>query len=129
MEATGPGLCFLYCASPFAVRAQTDCLSCHADKTLQDASGHPVGVDGDKFRSSIHGSLGCTDCHTSIKEYPHPDQPAPVQCDGSCHADQAKAIEGSIHDGDQRSSLARAATVTPHSIYPKDDPRSRRCIR
>ena len=60
-------------SGPSALRAQTDCLSCHADKTMQDAAGHSVGVDADVFHASIHGSLGCTDCHTSIKEYPHPD--------------------------------------------------------
>src|ERR1039458_2259034 len=51
------------------LRAQTDCLACHADKTLQDASGHSAGVDADNFHASIHGSLGCADCHSSIKEY------------------------------------------------------------
>src|ERR1039457_4393744 len=61
----------LFLALPIILRAQTDCLSCHADKTMQDASGHSVGVDADLFHSSIHGSLSCTDCHTSIKEYPH----------------------------------------------------------
>ena len=33
---------------------------------MQDASGKSVGVDGDKFHSSIHGVLNCTDCHTTI---------------------------------------------------------------
>src|SRR5450631_2178274 len=107
---------------PIALRAQTDCLTCHADKTLQDASGHVVGVDADKFHSSIHGVLNCTDCHTSIKEYPHPEKPDPVKC-VTCHADQTSAIGGSIH---------AAASAQPclschgdaHSIFPKDNPRS-----
>jgi predicted CXXCH cytochrome family protein len=107
---------------PFLLRAQTDCLACHADKTLQDASGHSVGVDGDKFHSSIHGSLSCTDCHTSIKDYPHPDQPAVVKCD-TCHADQGKAIAGSVHDGTNPHPCT-GCHGNAHSIFPKDDPRS-----
>jgi hypothetical protein len=107
---------------PFMLGAQTDCLSCHADKTLQDASGHGVGVDGDKFHASIHGSLSCSDCHTSIKEYPHPDQPEPVKC-ATCHADQSKAIGGSIHDGTSPHPCT-SCHGDAHSIFPKDDPRS-----
>ncbi len=112
----------LLLSTPWVVRAQTDCLSCHADKTLQDASGKSVGVDGDKFHSSIHGTLNCNDCHTSIKEYPHPDNPAPVQCI-TCHADQAKAIKGSIHDG-TNTQPCTGCHGDAHSIFPKDDPRS-----
>ena len=108
-------------ACPFMLSAQTDCLSCHADKTLQDASGHSVGVDGDKFHSSIHGVLNCTDCHTSIKEYPHPD-PTPVKCVG-CHADQSSAVGGSVH----AATSAHPCTSChgdAHSIFPKDNPKS-----
>jgi hypothetical protein len=32
-------------AMPRVAQAETDCLSCHGDKSLQDASGHSVGVD------------------------------------------------------------------------------------
>jgi predicted CXXCH cytochrome family protein len=107
---------------PGALRAQTDCLSCHGDKTLQDASGKSVGVDGDKFHASIHGSLGCSDCHTSIKEYPHPDQVEAVKC-ATCHADQAKAIAGSIHDGTSANPCI-SCHGDAHQIFPKDDPKS-----
>ena len=68
--------------------AQTDCLSCHGDKTMQDANGHSIAVDGKTFSASIHGSLQCNDCHADIKEYPHPDHVEPVECK-TCHADQA----------------------------------------
>jgi predicted CXXCH cytochrome family protein len=107
---------------PIALRAQTDCLGCHADKTLQDASGKSVGVDGDKFHASIHGSLSCSDCHTSIKEYPHPDKLEVVKC-ATCHAEQAKAIGGSIHDGTSPHPCT-SCHGDAHSIFPKDDPRS-----
>jgi predicted CXXCH cytochrome family protein len=107
---------------PFLLRAQTDCLSCHADKTLQDASGHSVGVDGDKFHASIHGSLSCSDCHTTIKEYPHPDTLTKVKC-ATCHADQAKAIGGSVHDGTSEHPCT-SCHGDAHAIVDKSDPKS-----
>src|ERR1035441_7796535 len=39
----------LLATAPGFLDAQTDCLSCHADASLQDASGHSVGVDAPKF--------------------------------------------------------------------------------
>ena len=59
---------FLFFATPRALVAQTDCLGCHGDTSMQDASGHNVGVDAHKFGESIHGVLKCGDCHTTIKD-------------------------------------------------------------
>ena len=44
-------------AMPRVAQAETDCLSCHGDKSLQDASGHSVGVDAGTFGASLHGSM------------------------------------------------------------------------
>ena len=49
---------FLLFGVPSFLHAQTDCLSCHADKTLQDANGHSVGVDADSFHASISWQSG-----------------------------------------------------------------------
>jgi nitrate/TMAO reductase-like tetraheme cytochrome c subunit len=70
-----------FLASPTPARSQAalDCLSCHGDAGMQDAAGHNISVDAHKFGDSIHGSLKCNDCHTGIKEYPHPDKVAPVE--------------------------------------------------
>ena len=83
-------------AAPRAAHAQTDCLGCHGDSSMQDASGHSISVDGDKFHSSIHGVLKCNDCHITIKEYPHPDKIEAVKCE-TCHADEATGLAGSVH--------------------------------
>ena len=112
--------------------AQTDCLSCHGDPTMQDGSGKSIGVDGNKFHASVHGSLACGDCHTDIKSYPHPDKPAAVQCD-TCHSDQAKSLSGSIlANASVPSSQGASATTNrclnchgnQHEIVPKTDPQS-----
>ena len=53
----------LFMAGPLPkAQAQTDCLACHGDQAMTDASGHKIGVDGDKFGKSIHGGLKCNDC-------------------------------------------------------------------
>ncbi|MGA3102187.1 MAG: hypothetical protein ABSD61_10025, partial [Terracidiphilus sp.] len=63
---------FAIAFAPIALRAQADCLACHGDATMTDSAGHSIAVDGQKFSSSIHGSLQCTSCHADIKAYPHP---------------------------------------------------------
>jgi predicted CXXCH cytochrome family protein len=122
----------LFVATARPLHADTDCLSCHGDTTMQDANGKSVGVDANKFHGSIHGGLKCNDCHKDIHDYPHPDHPAAVQCE-TCHADEASAIAGSIH--------AKASTSVPgatgwkahactgchgnaHEIVTKTDPNS-----
>lgn len=104
------------------VAAQTDCLACHADKSMQDANGHSIAVDGGKFSSSIHGALGCNGCHADIKEYPHPEHPAKVDCK-TCHADQAASLTGSVH-ASAKEHPCTSCHGDAHSIYPKTDSRS-----
>jgi hypothetical protein len=111
----------LLAASP-ALRAQTDCLSCHSDVTMQDANGHNAGVNADTFHSSVHGTLDCSACHTSITAYPHPDHPSAVKC-AACHADEAAAVVGSVHEH-ASDHPCTSCHGTAHDILPKDNPKS-----
>jgi cytochrome b subunit of formate dehydrogenase len=88
---------------PSSLRAQAksspsdaDCLACHGQKDLKSASGRSVFVDAAKHKVSVHSILGCTDCHTDIKGFPHPEHVAEVNC-ATCHADQATALPSSVH--------------------------------
>jgi len=110
---------FAFVLAPAGLRAQSDCLACHGDKTMTDAAGHSIAVDGQTFSASIHGSLQCTSCHADIKGYPHPDHVAPVECK-TCHADEATALTGSVHT----SHACTSCHGNAHAIFPKDDPRS-----
>ena len=92
----GLALAALLGFGPRAAQAQTDCLMCHGDKTMQDANGHSIAVDGKTFGDSVHGALGCNACHADIKEYPHPDHIAKVDCK-TCHSDEAAALGNSVH--------------------------------
>ncbi len=110
---------FALILAPGAVRAQTNCLTCHGDASMTDAAGHSISVDGKTFAASIHGSLQCANCHADIKGYPHPDHIAAVECK-TCHADQATALTGSAHANHACTSCHGNA----HAVFPKDDPRS-----
>lgn len=89
---------------------------------MQDAAGHSISVDGDKFGASIHGSLQCNNCHADIKEYPHPDHIARVECK-SCHADQASSLAGSVHSSSKEHPCT-SCHGNAHEIFPKSDARS-----
>ncbi len=83
-----------------------DCLGCHADKGLaKEVKGKKISLYADEavLKASVHGSLGCTDCHADITEVPHPEKLAPVSCQ-NCHPDAAGVFVQSIHgrkDGPQ----------------------------
>jgi predicted CXXCH cytochrome family protein len=112
----------LVVAAPRVAQAEADCLGCHGDKSLQDAAGHSVGVDGDTFHASLHGSMKCGDCHTTIKDYPHPDQVTPVKCE-SCHTGEAEGLAGSVH-ANRAEHPCTSCHGDAHAIFPKSDPRS-----
>jgi len=119
------GICLMASAlwlAPMRTAAQSDCLACHADKTMQDSSGHSISVDGDKFSASIHGSLQCNNCHADIKEYPHPDHIAKVECK-SCHADEGSKLATSVHSSSKEHPCT-SCHGNAHEIYPKADSRS-----
>jgi cytochrome b subunit of formate dehydrogenase len=101
---------------PTAARAATDCLACHGEKEFKDASGRSIHVDADKQKASVHGILACSDCHSDIKDYPHPQHPQRVTC-GTCHAEEAAASVKGIH-----SVLGAQACTSchgePHEVQP-----------
>ncbi len=101
---------------------QTDCLSCHGDSSMQDAAGHSIAVDGKVFSASIHGSLKCNDCHSEIREYPHPEKIAPAKCE-KCHADAQSELAGSVHASASEHPCT-SCHGNAHAIVAKSNPRS-----
>jgi cytochrome b subunit of formate dehydrogenase len=63
---------------------------------MKSSAGKSISINPAKHASSAHSILSCKDCHTDIKEFPHPARIARVQC-ASCHADEAKAFRTSAH--------------------------------
>ena len=74
-----------------------DCLACHGDADLKRPDGRSITFDSKAFETSVHGPLGCVDCHADAgKELPHPEKLAKAAC-GSCHEDVAGKYGDSIH--------------------------------
>jgi len=68
-----------------------DCLACHSDKTLtKPSSGGKVSlyVSEAVLMRTLHGQLGCTDCHLGLdpSKTPHAANIRPVMC-VNCHND------------------------------------------
>ncbi|MGA7522926.1 MAG: cytochrome c3 family protein [Acidobacteriaceae bacterium] len=104
------------------LHAQADCLACHGDPAMQDASGKSIGISADKFHASIHGSLKCQDCHTHVKGYPHPANAAVVDC-STCHTEEASGLAGSVH-AKASEHPCLGCHGDPHQIVAKTDPQS-----
>ncbi len=85
-----------------------ECLACHGEAGMKSGAGKSISINPAKHAASAHGILGCQDCHTDIKEFPHPTKVLKVQC-ATCHADEAKAFPVSAH-----AALGDAACATCH---------------
>ncbi len=75
---------------------------------MKSDAGKSISIDPAKHAASAHGVLGCKDCHTDIKEFPHPPRIVKVQC-ATCHADETKAFPASVH-----SILGESACASCH---------------
>jgi len=109
----------LAAAAPAMAQQPTteDCLTCHDT------------VDAAKFAGSVHGPLGCTDCHADIKSVPHEPAPKPVDC-ATCHTDAVAAWDASLHAKALKSGNAKGAKCLDchgpvHEIIPSSDAKSR----
>jgi formate dehydrogenase gamma subunit len=81
---------------PAPLKRDESCLACHGQAGMASASGKSISIDPAKHAASVHGILDCTDCHTTIKDYPHPVKLAKVRC-STCHADEASHVPNSVH--------------------------------
>jgi len=81
---------------PQPLKQDESCLACHGQPGMTSDKGKSISIDPAKHAASVHGTLGCTDCHTVIKDYPHPAKVAKVTC-ATCHADEASHVPNSVH--------------------------------
>ena len=72
------------------------CLACHGSSGMKSDKGKDISINPAKHAASAHAALGCTDCHTSIKDFPHPAKIAKVAC-ATCHDTEAKSFATSAH--------------------------------
>jgi nitrate/TMAO reductase-like tetraheme cytochrome c subunit len=108
------------------------CLSCHGQPglttTLPSGEVLSLTIDSSHFAGSAHKDIACTDCHTNISSFPHPDLQAQTLRDFSlqmypicqkCHEDQYNKTLDSVHMQAVVAGNTNAAICTdchnPHS--------------
>ena len=112
------------------------CLECHQDESLskQDARGKKLSLFVSKagFKSSVHGELSCTDCHTHIKDDAHAEggkkaADKRVSC-SACHEKADKEYQAGLHSKLIMKGAERAANCYDchgkHNILPSKNPKS-----
>ena len=92
------------------LKQDENCLACHGQPGMTAANGKSISIDPGKHAASVHGILGCTDCHQTIKDYPHPARVAKVKC-ATCHDDEASHVPQSVH-----SALGATACQSCHGM-------------
>jgi formate dehydrogenase gamma subunit len=116
-------LCILFFCTPVpaAGRAQAhaphplsqdeNCLTCHGQPGMTSERGKSISIDPGKHAASVHGTLSCKDCHSTIKDYPHPAKVARVRC-ATCHDDESAHVPKSVH-----AALGEAACESCHGNH------------
>ncbi|MHB9014430.1 MAG: hypothetical protein ACYC49_19640, partial [Ignavibacteriaceae bacterium] len=127
---------FTYILFAFAAAASaqdnSDCLSCHEDKTLKgkkDGKEISVFVDQKKLVSSVHAGKKCIDCHVDLKDsdFPHKENVNKAKCT-NCHKEENKDYTESLHGraaakGDRLAPVCQTCHGS-HEILPVKDPKS-----
>jgi cytochrome b subunit of formate dehydrogenase len=75
-----------------------DCAGCHdsGPRTGKRQAGVPPGFNAAALKASPHAALDCVACHSDIKEVPHPEKLARVDC-GLCHSEEQSQYGASVH--------------------------------
>ena len=95
--------------------AQSACIDCH-------------DVDPTAFEKTVHGALGCTDCHAGAVKEEHDATTTRVDC-ATCHQDAVDALKSSVHGKPVFTQISgKPACQTCHGAIHKlvgrDDPAS-----
>jgi hypothetical protein len=103
------------------------CLDCHGDPsttmTLENGDTISLYIDAEVFEGSVHGEEGyaCVQCHTDIRDYPHPAfsafDPRDLSLDlyeacFRCHSGQYERALDSVHERALENGMVEAAICT-----------------
>jgi predicted CXXCH cytochrome family protein len=125
-----------------AQREDSACQGCHTTEGLSTLlpSGEVLAltVDVEEIRTSLHGAMKCTECHTNIQGYPHPKITAYDrrgfqmeryrQCQ-TCHPDQYKQALDSNHArvlaAGNRDAAICVDCHSSHAVTKPNEPRQK----
>lgn len=129
-------VCLILGALSLAAQAKpfedSDCLTCHGEKSSWDMSKPETArlfILPASYEGSVHADLSCTDCHDSMEDLPHPEKLPKVSC-GGCHEDAFAVYQKSVHGtstnpGAQGEAATCVSCHGTHAIYPSKDERSK----
>lgn len=121
-----------------AERINTGCLKCHGAqglKTTLDGKTVSLYVDEKMYKTSTHGTMPCTYCHTDRTYFPHVNglkgrelvNYVNSQC-ARCHKDMANVYQRGVHSRFNAQKGRANALCSDchgvHNIYKKEDARS-----
>jgi cytochrome b subunit of formate dehydrogenase len=116
-------------AQQTALPKNEDCAGCHdsGPRTGRRQAGVPPGFNAAALKASPHAALDCVSCHGDIKEIPHPEKLARVDC-GQCHSDEQSQYAASVHgkrasQGNPYAPGCKKCHGT-HDILPPSNPQS-----
>ena len=96
------GLLF-WSQSAAAAQSQTDpdgCLVCHALPGLQfindKGARRNLTIDSKHYGASLHGNVPCSDCHASLRSFPHEEDEG-VDCAAQCHLEEPSESSAYTH--------------------------------
>ncbi len=116
-------------AQQTALPKNEDCAGCHdsGPRTGRRQAGVPPGFNAAALKASPHAALDCVSCHGDVKEIPHSEKLARVDC-GQCHSDEQSQYAASVHG--KRASQGNAYAPGckkchgTHDILPPSNPQS-----
>ena len=122
---------------PAVAQDNESCLACHQVEgtaiTFPDGA-LDVTINSKKFAASVHKDFTCTTCHTKHTGYPHPARTATSrrsyrvvaqQICSTCHTDQSKTYELSVHGRGLRMGLGDVPLCTScHTTHAIIKPKS-----
>ena len=94
-------ICILLFNNKSKSQANSDCLSCHEDKTMsvvKQGKSKSLYVNNSILFKSVHKNVKCVSCHkdAAVSDFPHPENLKTVEC-GGCHKDAQNKFISSIH--------------------------------
>ena len=132
--------CFICHSSTPKLSPEDACLSCHGqpDLSMTLASGESVSlyINPEVFAASIHGDkLLCTDCHSSIATYPHPEREifsqrqynvAQSETCSKCHHNTYQMYASSVHGKAliEEANYDVPVCIDCHTSHTIEDPRT-----
>ena len=98
-----------------------NCLMCHKYPSMarlgKDGQVKDYYINEHVFLNSLHGKVGCRECHTYITQFPHAPVTQKVNCANTCHIKPPFSDEYFSH-----KKIINVFDTSVHAVKPGDSP-------